>query len=161
MGEFVYCDFTKISCNGSVRTDFQYNIFKKEVMKRLEEKIDALTTKLQASYCNDVLVLQVTTYMHDDFVETSAILLKAIHLSRSCGWSTSWSPDSWWCTTMLAQNQTCGSNVVHVYLEIFIEIFCIIVGYLGKYTYIFAAKNVEAIFFKFKCQFYFPIQMTF
>ena len=58
---------------------------KKEVMKRLEEKIDALTTKLQASYCNDVLVLQVTTYMHDDFVETSAILLKAIHLSRSCG----------------------------------------------------------------------------
>ena len=85
MGEFVYCDFTKISCNGSVRTDFQYNIFKKEVMKRLEEKIDALTTKLQASYCNDVLVQLVTTYMHDDFVETSAILLKAIHLSRSCG----------------------------------------------------------------------------
>ena len=85
MGESVYCDFTKISCNGSVRTDFQYNIFKKEVMKRLEEKIDALTTKLQASYCNDVLVQLVTTYMHDDFVETSAILLKAIHLSRSCG----------------------------------------------------------------------------
>ena len=85
MGEFVYCDFTKISCNGSVRTDFQYNIFKKEVMKRLEEKIDALTTKLQASCCNDVLVKLVTTYMHDDFVETSAILLKAIHLSRSCG----------------------------------------------------------------------------
>ena len=84
MGEFVYCDFTKISCNGSVRTGFQY-IFKKEVMKRLEEKIDALTTKLQASYCNDVLVQLVTTYMHDDFVETSAILLKAIHLSRSCG----------------------------------------------------------------------------
>ena len=42
-------------------------------------------------------VIAMTYYMHDDFVETSAILLKAIHVSRSCGWSTSWSPDSWWC----------------------------------------------------------------